>query len=179
MTRIYDIAKSTIESTPVWRSGEGVTIWTNGKAEVKIEAGPTISGRLDLVVYNGKRHRVQCGYFDPMKGWRFALDRNEYAKWVKRCGGRIDNERQEYEQLCQATQGHNDIPFMLEIGAAINAHPITVARIAAQHVDDVPLGELRADDTPGLRQEWREHHEKRAQRRHPEQPRYGLQFVSK
>lgn len=78
----------------------------------------------------------------------------------------------------QAASG-NPILIMLEIGAAINAHPFTVAKIAAQHADDQELDELRPNDTPGLAQEWRERAKRRTAKRHPNQPRYGLQFVTR
>lgn len=170
---LYALAKNKIESTTCWPSGESVTIWASGSVKVNIEAGPTNSGRLDLVLYNGERHRVEAGHFSPMKGWKFNLTRADYAGWVERCGGQLDPERQEYDELRQLAQATDDIPALLKLGALINAHPITRAKIAAQHADDVELGELRRCDVGWLRDEWTEHHRQRGQERHPEQVRYN------
>jgi len=89
MTRLYALAKHLIENTPTWPSGHSITIWSSGAVKVNVESGPTNSGRLDLVLYNSERHRVQCGYLNPLEGWKFTLDRATYAEWVARCGGRI------------------------------------------------------------------------------------------
>ena len=89
MTRLYTLAKNLIENTPTWPSGHSITIWRNGRVKVNVESGPTNGGRLDLVLYNGERHRVQCGYLSPLEGWKFTLNRATYAAWVTRCGGQI------------------------------------------------------------------------------------------
>ena len=89
MTRIYERAQHLIESTPTWPSGHSITIWSSGAVKVNVESGPTNSGRLDLVLYNGKRIAEQCGHLSPMEGWVFTLGRATYAAWVTRCGGQI------------------------------------------------------------------------------------------
>ena len=89
MTRIYERAQALIKNTPAWSSGHSITIWRNGRVKINVESGPTNGGRLDLVLYNGERHRVQCGHLSPMEGWKFTLARETYEDWVKRCGGRI------------------------------------------------------------------------------------------
>ncbi len=89
MTRIYALAQQLIENTPTWPSGHSITVWSSATVRVNVESGPTNSGRLDLVLYNGQRHRVKAGYLSPREGWQFALDRSEYADWVARCGGKI------------------------------------------------------------------------------------------
>lgn len=90
MTTIFDLAKTRIETTPQWSSGHSVTIWESATVKVNVEAGPTNSGRLDLVLYNGKRTRVTAGYLSLRNGWTFSLTRADYAAWVEKCGGKTN-----------------------------------------------------------------------------------------
>lgn len=66
--------------------------------------------------------------------------------------------------LVKLAQMDDNIPTALALGAAINTHPLALARIAAQHVDDVELGELRANDIPWLAAEWNAHNRARTAR---------------
>jgi len=85
----------------------------------------------------------------------------------------------DYTELVNLAQLDSDIPTALALGAAINEHPFTIARIAAQHVDDVPLGELKANDIEWLTQEWADRDRARAARRHPDQLYFYRQAVSR
>jgi hypothetical protein len=164
MTTIWKMAFDLILSKSQWTSGEAVTVWENSTTKITVECKSTNQGELALVLRNGTGGpiEVQAGRLSPKDGWVFSLlDRYAYADWVRRCGGEVDVSKQVYDELVQVARKSNDISTLLKVGAELNAHPITQARIAKQHKNDVELGELPPCDDLDLLAEWEEHHAQR------------------
>ncbi len=85
MTTIYEQAKNTIAERTGWSGGEIVYL-LEGKAKVYVQAGPTNSGRLDLVYENGRVVKSEVGYLSLRKGWLLAMSQEQYQAWVERTG---------------------------------------------------------------------------------------------
>lgn len=87
---IYTQARQIIKSKTSWASGETIVLHQRQNDQVHIKAGPTNSGRLDLVYQNGSKSiRAEVGYLSLRHGWLFAMDRAQYMAWVKKTGHEI------------------------------------------------------------------------------------------
>lgn len=89
-----------------------------------------------------KTEQVKCGFYSPNRGWIFSLDYDRYLAWVAKTGNEVQPKT-----IIQPLAEWANTP-------------------GGQEYMDLP------DETPGLAEEWADHHRARTAGRNAGQPRW-------
>jgi hypothetical protein len=85
---LYDLARQTVETKQQWQAGKTVTIWSGKSHKAYVYEGGFDGGGLLYLVFSNRRPgnevTVKCGHLNPLKGWRFILDKHAYRNWVSK-----------------------------------------------------------------------------------------------
>ena len=85
---LFELARQTVEAKQQWQAGETVTLWSGKTHKACVTEGGYDGGGLLYLVFSNRRPgqevTVTCGFLNPLRGWRFFLDKHDYRKWVSK-----------------------------------------------------------------------------------------------